>query len=101
MTTEPLAAGSLHRRSFCPNCQGAEVATNRLDFAVNTLPKSILMFCAHEDDDTAHPEIIRAAVENNIPCTWCISQAVMQAAAIDTTCTRAMRSAPWTSEKFE
>jgi hypothetical protein len=34
---------------------------------VNTLPKSILIFCAHEDDDTAHPDIIRAAVENDIP----------------------------------
>lgn len=42
-------------------------ATSRLDFAVNDLPKSILAFCAHEDDDTAYPEILRAAVENNIP----------------------------------
>jgi LmbE family N-acetylglucosaminyl deacetylase len=43
------------------------VAHNRLEFAVNPLPKSILVFCAHQDDDTAHPAIIRAAVENNIP----------------------------------
>ena len=42
-------------------------AMARLDFAVNDLPKSILVFCAHEDDDTASPEIIRAAAENDIP----------------------------------
>lgn len=42
-------------------------ARNRLEFAINDLPKSILVFCAHQDDDTAHPGIIRAAVENNIP----------------------------------
>jgi hypothetical protein len=43
------------------------IAHNRLEFAVNPLPKSILIFGAHQDDDTAHPSIIRAAVENNIP----------------------------------
>jgi LmbE family N-acetylglucosaminyl deacetylase len=47
--------------------QKVAVATNRLDFAVNVMPKSILIFCAHEDDDTAHPEMIRAAIENHIP----------------------------------
>ncbi len=43
------------------------VAQNRLEFAVNSLPRSILVFGAHEDDETAHPAIIRAAVENHIP----------------------------------
>jgi GlcNAc-PI de-N-acetylase len=43
------------------------VAHNRIEFTVNPLPKSILVFCAHQDDDTAHPSIIRAAIENNIP----------------------------------
>jgi LmbE family N-acetylglucosaminyl deacetylase len=43
------------------------IATDRLEFAVNPLPLSILVFAAHEDDDTAHPALIRAAVENNIP----------------------------------
>jgi LmbE family N-acetylglucosaminyl deacetylase len=46
---------------------GATVAHNRLEFAINSLPRSILVFGAHEDDDTAHPAIIRAAVENHIP----------------------------------
>jgi LmbE family N-acetylglucosaminyl deacetylase len=46
---------------------GAVVARNRLEFAINRLPRSILVFGAHEDDDTAHPALIRAAVENHIP----------------------------------
>ena len=39
----------------------------RLDLAVNELPRSLVIFCAHEDDDTADPALIRAAVENGIP----------------------------------
>ncbi len=46
---------------------GAVLAQNQLEFALNKLPKSILIFCAHSDDDTAHPALIRAAVENGIP----------------------------------
>ena len=46
---------------------GTVFERNQLELAVNPLPKSILVFCAHQDDDTAHPGIIRAAVENNIP----------------------------------
>ncbi len=45
----------------------ATLARNRVEFAVNAMPKSILVFAAHEDDDTAHPALIRAAVENDIP----------------------------------
>ena len=67
VTTEPLGPGLYTLEVSVRTAQDAVVAANRLDFAVNTLPKSILMFCAHEDDDTAHPEIIRAAVENNLP----------------------------------
>jgi LmbE family N-acetylglucosaminyl deacetylase len=43
------------------------IGSDRLEFVVNPLPKSILVFAAHEDDDTAHPALIRAAVENDIP----------------------------------
>jgi LmbE family N-acetylglucosaminyl deacetylase len=43
------------------------IGSNRLEFTVNPLPKSILVFAAHEDDDTAHPALIRAAVENHVP----------------------------------
>ncbi len=46
---------------------GAILATNTLEVAVNPLPKSILIFCAHQDDEGAHHGIIRAAVENHIP----------------------------------
>ncbi len=46
---------------------GAIIAQDELEIAIDDLPKSLLIFCAHEDDDTAHPGIIRAAVENHIP----------------------------------
>ena len=49
------------------DAEGLAIGTNRLEFAVNPLPRSILIFCAHQDDDTAHPGLIRAAVENHIP----------------------------------
>lgn len=46
---------------------GVVVAQNQIQLAVNDLPASILIFCAHEDDETAHPGLIRAAAENHIP----------------------------------
>ncbi len=67
VTIPPLGAGLYTLEVRVQGPQGPPSAVSRLDFAVNDLPKSILVFCAHEDDDTAHPEIIRAAVENNIP----------------------------------
>lgn len=66
-TLAPLKAGLFTLEVVLLRGEGAPLATNRMDFAVNDLPKSILMFCAHEDDDTAQPEIVRAAVENDIP----------------------------------
>ncbi len=63
----PLVAGAYTLEISVLTAPGVAVASNRLDFALNAMPKSILIFCAHEDDDTAHPEIIRAAVENHIP----------------------------------
>jgi LmbE family N-acetylglucosaminyl deacetylase len=67
VTVQALGPGLYTLEVDVQSTGGAIVASNRLDFAVDALPKSILIFCAHEDDDTAHPEIIRAAVENNIP----------------------------------
>ncbi len=49
------------------DASGVVIARNQLELAVDKLPKSILVFCAHQDDDTAHPGLIRAAVENHIP----------------------------------
>lgn len=78
-TLDGSLAGS-HRVAFRPQSPGLyvvhvsvetpqeiTVARNQLELAVDDLPKSILIFCAHQDDDTAHPGIIRAAVENHIP----------------------------------
>jgi LmbE family N-acetylglucosaminyl deacetylase len=65
--SETLAPGAYTLEVSVLTAAGVAVASNRLDFALNIMPRSILVFCAHEDDDTAHPEIIRAAVENQIP----------------------------------
>ena len=46
---------------------GESLATNVLELAANPLPHSILIFCAHQDDEGAHAGMIRAAVENHIP----------------------------------
>ncbi len=46
---------------------GQTLASGTLEITANPLPKSILIFCAHEDDEGAHAGIIRAAVENHIP----------------------------------
>src|SRR6185437_2630313 len=63
----PLPPGNYTVKISIHNAAGATIARNQLEIAVNPLPKSILVFCAHQDDDTAHPGIIRAAVENHIP----------------------------------
>jgi len=49
------------------DASGDTVATNELELAANPLPHSILIFCAHQDDEGAHAGMIRAAVENHIP----------------------------------
>ncbi len=46
---------------------GKTLAENNLEIAANSLPKSILIFCAHEDDEGSQAGLIRAAVENRIP----------------------------------
>ena len=46
---------------------GETMATGVLELAANPLPRSILIFAAHPDDEGAHAGIIRAAVENHIP----------------------------------
>ncbi len=63
----PLKAGAYTLRVAILKERGVELASNRLDFAINPMPKSILVFAAHQDDDTAHPQIIRAAIENHVP----------------------------------
>jgi LmbE family N-acetylglucosaminyl deacetylase len=46
---------------------GNRLATSVLELAANPLPHSILIFCAHQDDEGALAGMIRAAVENHIP----------------------------------
>ncbi|HMD99697.1 MAG TPA: PIG-L family deacetylase [Terriglobia bacterium] len=46
---------------------GGVLASNTLELGVNPLPKSILIFCAHEDDEGAYSGLARAAIENHIP----------------------------------
>ncbi|MBZ5546171.1 MAG: PIG-L family deacetylase, partial [Acidobacteriia bacterium] len=47
--------------------RGEILAQGEIQLAANALPASILIFCAHQDDEGAHAGIIRAAVENQIP----------------------------------
>ena len=46
---------------------GQVLASNDLELAANPLPKSILIFCAHEDDEGGWSGLTRAAIENHIP----------------------------------
>jgi LmbE family N-acetylglucosaminyl deacetylase len=46
---------------------GELLARNQLELGVNPLPRSILIFCAHEDDEGGWEPLIRAAVENQVP----------------------------------
>jgi len=49
------------------DASGNTVAENDLELGVNHLPQSIMIFCAHEDDEGGWAGLIRAAVENHIP----------------------------------
>jgi LmbE family N-acetylglucosaminyl deacetylase len=46
---------------------GPVLAANKMEIAANPLPKSVLIFCAHEDDEGGWFGLIRAAVENQVP----------------------------------
>ncbi len=64
----PASASGLHRAEVVvSDAAGDALASNRLELAVNPLPRSVLIFCAHQDDEGAHSGIIRAAVENRVP----------------------------------
>ncbi len=64
----PAAASGIYRAvAEATDAAGAILATASLELGVNPLPKSLLIFCAHEDDEGAHDGIIRAAVENHVP----------------------------------
>ncbi len=46
---------------------GQTLSSNILELGVNPLPKSVLVFCAHEDDDGTQMGFIRSLVENQVP----------------------------------
>jgi LmbE family N-acetylglucosaminyl deacetylase len=46
---------------------GRPLARRSLELGVNPLPASLMIFCAHEDDEGGWDGMIRAAVENHIP----------------------------------
>jgi LmbE family N-acetylglucosaminyl deacetylase len=66
--TLPQGKPGLYREEVSAvDSEGNAVAANVLELGVNPLPKSILIFCAHEDDEGGWMPWIRAAVENHIP----------------------------------
>jgi LmbE family N-acetylglucosaminyl deacetylase len=63
----PATAGVYRARVQVVNSFGQALASNDLEIAANPLPKSILIFCAHEDDEGGWSGLTRAAIENHIP----------------------------------
>ena len=47
--------------------EGGTLATTTSDIAVNSLPASLMIFNAHEDDEGAYGGLVRVAVEAGIP----------------------------------
>ena len=60
-------AGLYRAEVVLSDSTGNAVAENDLELGVNPLPRSIMIFCAHEDDEGGWDGLIRAAVENDIP----------------------------------
>jgi len=66
--TLPSDGSGIYRAVIQVSDLGGQIlAEGEIQLAANPLPNSILIFCAHEDDEGAHAGIIRAAVENGIP----------------------------------
>lgn len=64
----PVDSSGVYRAEVTVEDSRGEIfAMSSLELGVNPLPKSVLIFCAHEDDEAAHGGIIRAAFENHIP----------------------------------
>ena len=63
----PDSSGLYRARIEIAESSGQVLATNELELGVNPLPQSVLIFCAHEDDDGSQMGFIRALVENEVP----------------------------------
>jgi LmbE family N-acetylglucosaminyl deacetylase len=66
-TTTPDASGLYQVKAEVVSAAGNTLAAETLELGVNSLPKSILIFCAHEDDEGGYSGLTRAALENHIP----------------------------------
>lgn len=66
-STAADAAGLYQIKAEVVSAAGNVLAAETLELGVNTLPKSILIFCAHEDDEGGYSGLTRAALENHIP----------------------------------
>jgi len=62
----PAASGLYHAWVEITDASGQMLATHVLELGVNPLPNSVLIFCAHEDDDGTQMGFIRSLVENQI-----------------------------------
>ena len=63
----PEVSGLFHAWVEISDASSGVIAANVLELGVNSLPKSVLVFCAHEDDDGTQMGFIRSLVENQIP----------------------------------
>jgi LmbE family N-acetylglucosaminyl deacetylase len=67
LVTPQEAPGLFSLKFSVVDSQGRTRATTTQEIAVNQLPASLLVICAHEDDDQAYTGLMRAAVEAGIP----------------------------------
>ncbi|MHB8653217.1 MAG: PIG-L family deacetylase [Terriglobia bacterium] len=63
----PGESGEYSLEVVVNNAAAKILASGDIELAVNPLPKSILIFCAHEDDEGGYSGLARAAIENHIP----------------------------------
>jgi LmbE family N-acetylglucosaminyl deacetylase len=65
--TSADTAGLYQVKAEVLSAAGNMLSAETLELGVNPLPKSILIFCAHEDDEGGYSGLTRAAIENHIP----------------------------------
>lgn len=63
----PVESGLFHAWVEITDDSGRVIAARGVELGVNPLPKSAMVFCAHEDDDGTQMGFIRSLVENQIP----------------------------------
>lgn len=63
----PQTAGLYRAEVSVLDASGKPLAASGLELGVNSLPRSILIFCAHEDDEGGYSGLAQAAIENHIP----------------------------------